>query len=126
MADFPTLSQLPDAEQFSENTTVDPTLRDEFENGSVTTRSKFTASLRQWGILYRFLSNADKQTLVAFQRTVSYGAGSFNWTNPIDSEVYVVRFGEPIDFKIEPENGGLWRVSFFLVEINAIPSSSAF
>jgi len=121
MADYPTLSQNPDAEAFSESAAIDPTLRDEFENGSVSTRAKFTSVKKKWDIVYRFLSAADKATLATFQATVNYGAGSFNWTNPIDSVAYVVRFGGLIEFKVEPENGSLWRVSFTLVEISVIP-----
>lgn len=121
MADFPTLSKNPDAEAFTETAAIDPTIRDEFENGSVNTRSKFTTVPRQWGVPYRFLPDADKQTMVIFQRTVSYGAGPFNWTNPVDSNGYVVKFGGPIEFKIEPENGSLWQMSFSLIEISEIP-----
>lgn len=121
MADFPTLSQDPDAEAFAETAAIDPTIRDEFENGYVNTRSKFTSVKKKWEMVYRFLSSVDKISLDTFQGTVNYGAGEFNWTNPIDSESYVVRFGGPIEFKIEPENGSLWRVAFTLLEISVIP-----
>ena len=41
--------------------------------------------------------------------TVNYGADSFNWTNPHDSQTYVVKFAEPIKFTLESNNQNEWK-----------------
>jgi hypothetical protein len=123
MSDFPTLSQNPDAEIWREEPASDPTLRSEFEAGYQLTRAKFTVIPRTWSLVYRFLSNTEKTTLQTFERsTVNYGANSFNWTNPIDSQTYVVRFVEPIKFTLENNKLNEWQAELKLVEAN--PTSS--
>jgi len=119
MADvFPTLSSKPDGESWSEGASIDPTLRSESENGIVATRPRFTSVARQWQIRYRNLSQTDKATLEAFEKTAAYGAGVFSWLNPTNATTYQVRFGAVLDFQIEPENPMLWHLDMTLIEAN--------
>jgi len=119
--DYPSIETTPEADDFTEQAAYDPTLRTEFENGAVQTRARFTVSPKKWHILYRHLSDSEKNTIESFERTVSYGAGAFNWSHPRSGSSYTVRFDGPILFKIEPKNPRLWQASFDLVE--AYPSS---
>lgn len=119
MSDFPTLSQKPDAESWGEEPALDPTLRSDFEAGYQLTRARFTVVARKWAFVYKFLSNTDKVSLQTFERSaVNYGADSFNWTNPNDDQVYVVRFGKPIVCKLEHNHSHEWQVQIELVEAN--------
>ena len=119
MADWPILVkgkiQLPIPEQSDS----DPTIRSRKEDGSVTTRLRFPAVPKRWEFELRVLSEADKTTLKTFQHTtVSYGAGVFNWTNPMDNTIYVVRLGAPFVFTHD-ETGDQYRTKVTLVEAAA-------
>ena len=98
MANFPTLTINPEV-PLNENQ-EDPTIRSKFEGGYELTRPRFTRIRKAWTIKYRLLPAADKVLLdTFFNATVLGGADAFNWTNPITSVVYVVRFTEPPVFK---------------------------
>ena len=112
MADFPTLSSKPDSENWTEEPAVDPTIRSEFENGAVQTRTRFTDVPKKWDLIYRDMSQADKDTLKAFEKTVGYGGDIFNWTNPQDTNTYEVRFAGPVKCKVEPVNPAAWQVPY--------------
>jgi hypothetical protein len=65
------------------------------------------------------MTAADVSTLKTFEdTTVGYGSGTFNWTNPVDSTVYVVRLGGPFVFS-EDGVGDRWRCQVTLVEASA-------
>ncbi len=120
---YPDLSQNPDVEGWQEEAAFDPTVRCEFENGYAATRARFTTVPRKWSCTYRYLSNTAKATLLAFERnTVHYGAEEFNWTNPVDSVVYVVKFAEPIKYALEDTLQNEWKITVRLIEAN--PSSN--
>jgi phage-related protein len=120
---YPTLSQNPDVEGWQEEAASDPTVRCEFENGYAATRARFTTVPRKWSYTYRFLSNTDKTTLLAFElNSTHYGAEEFNWTNPIDAVPYVVKFAEPIKYALENTMANEWKVTVRLIEAN--PSSN--
>ena len=122
MADFPSLSTIPEAEGWQEGTGIDPTMRVEMESGIVMTRSRFTTVPKMWRFAYRLMSNTDKETLETFEKdTVKYGADAFNWTNPIDTVVYSVRFGDKLLFQLEDTQQHQWSVSITLIE--ALPTS---
>jgi len=123
MADFPTLSINPDAENWEEGPAIDPTLSSEFESGHLITRPRTTVTPWSWSFTYRFMSNADKVTLKNFEKnTAKYRAVEFNWTNPIDGLTYVVKFAENLKYYLENNGLNEWRVAVKLVE--ARPSSS--
>lgn len=119
---FPTLSKNPDSSNFTEQAAVDPTIKSDYENGSVQTRARFTAIPRAWTVTYRFLPQNDMELVKAFEGVVKCGAGAFNWTNAQDSQTYNVRFAGPINYRLEPENPMSWQIDFKLIE--AYPNSS--
>ena len=88
---FPTLSINPNIpfESFSER----KTLKSPAEDGVVITRSLWTKTKKSWHIEYRFLPLTDYNTLLSFfENNAKGGAINFNWTHPITSTVYEVRF----------------------------------
>jgi len=119
MADWPTLSDAKVSLPITEQPLFDPTIRSQKEDGSVTTRLRFPAVPRQWSFTLRVISAADRALLKTFEHTtVGYGSGTFNWTNPIDSTVYVVRLGAPFVF-VHDEVGDLYRTEVTLIEAAA-------
>lgn len=117
MADYPTLSQNPDADGYKQEPSIDPTLRSETESGKVITRARFTRVPKRFSFKYDQLSNTDKETLEAFEIARGYGSESFNWTNPINSTVYEVRFQKPIVFELADNLLNEWKVSVVLDEV---------
>ena len=118
MPTFPSLSKILDSESFVEDLATDPTLRTEFDNGVVHTRNKFTTVPKRWRVVYRYLSNTDKASIVTFYNTtVNFGADLFDWTNPVDSSNPNVRFEGAPKYKLENDGQNTWNVSFGLVEI---------
>ena len=119
MADWPILVQAKSSIPITEKPTVDPTIRSRKEDGSVTTRLRFAAVPKQWSFELRWINEADRTALQTFQHTtVSYGAGTFNWLNPIDDTIYVVRLGSPFTFTHDGV-GGLYRTPVTMVEAAA-------
>uniref|UniRef100_A0A6M3IJ44 Uncharacterized protein n=1 Tax=viral metagenome TaxID=1070528 RepID=A0A6M3IJ44_9ZZZZ len=117
MANFPTLSESPSVKGWEESITVDPTIKSPFEAGYVQTRAKFTRIPEKWKVVYEILPTADKDTLKVFiNETVLVGSDSFNWTNPMDSVVYDVRFSGPITFSPN-DNDDYWQCEFTLEEV---------
>jgi len=117
MADYPMLSQNPDAEGYKEEPAMDPTLRSETESGKVITRARFTRVPKRFTFRYAQLPNADKEILDAFEKARGYGSESFNWTNPVNSTVYEVRFQKPIVFELADNLLNEWKVSVVLDEV---------
>jgi len=115
---FPTISKLPEAGKWQEEAAADPTLRTEFESGYVATRARFTIVPQKWSFAFDMLDDAEKQSIQSFERnTVNYGAGAFNWTNPVDDQIYLVRFTEPVVYKLD-SNDIDWEVSMKIVEVS--------
>jgi hypothetical protein len=118
MADFPSLSTKPAQSEFREESAYDPTLRSKSEGGYLKTRPRYTRMPRKWRLVYPWMSGTDKDTLWAFEVARKVGGESFNWTNPQDSQVYVVRFGAPILYRLLKVKGDdTWRVEFDLEEV---------
>jgi len=99
---FPTLSRGVSFENYTNKISVDPTLRNEMENGLVKTRPRFTTTKREFHIGYRYLPAADVTLLKTFEETtVIVGSLTFNWTNPDDDVVYEVRLMNEIKYELE-------------------------
>lgn len=118
---FPVLGRGPTALEFSEVAAFDPTLKSQFDNGSVITRPRFTSVPRIWNIAIDRLSQTDKDTLASFERnSVHYSAKDFRWENTQDGVTYRVRFANPIRYVIwardSREAPNHWRAEFQLVE----------
>ena len=119
MADWPTLTGAMVEVPITEQPHLDPTIRSRKEDGTVTTRLRFPAVPRQWSFTLRAINSTDKAALEAFEHTtVSYGSGTFNWTNPNDSVIYAVRLEHPFVFQHDSV-GDLWRTPVTLVEAAA-------
>lgn len=115
---FPTLSRSPSMEGFKEEAAFDPTLRSEFESGKIQTRARCTSAPIKWSITYRYLPDADKETLQTFEKVdVRYGAASFNWTDPNDKEIHEVRFAKPISYALDNNQPHKWCVQIELIEV---------
>lgn len=100
---FPTLTgtfKLPDSKQFGLEL-EDPAQKTDIEGGYVITRPKHTRIPRKtWtGISYVQLNSTDKAALESFWNTVKGGSLIFDWTNPEDGSLYLVRFKDPVKFK---------------------------
>lgn len=118
MPAFPFTSPKPDANGFGQNVATDPTLRTEFENGIVETRSAFTTVPDEWTIKHTQLSNTNKLSVeTMYKTTTSYGSLVFDWTHPITATVYSVRFKGPPKYDVEPHGDNTWVVSFTVVEV---------
>lgn len=116
MADFPTLSESAALKGFAEAFAYDPSIRSQFENGTVLSRARFTSTKKKFTVTYNFLTAGDKTSLETLQETVMVGAEPFNWINPKDSVAYSVRLSEPFNFKLEPNDPDKWALTFTLVE----------
>ena len=117
MPAFPTLSQNPSIEGWGEGIALDPTIKSQTEGGYKQTRPRFTRMPDVWNIGYKALSQADKNTLRTFEKTVKVGSEIFQWINPDDNVTYNVRFVKPISYKLHPLTSIHWKVEFELEEV---------
>jgi len=96
----------------------DPAIRSQSEGGYVTSRARFTRIARKWTVSYRWMSQANMNTLKAFEDARAGGADSFTWTNPEDSTTYTVRFLGLVRYVPEDNSNFLWwAVEFVLEEV---------
>lgn len=122
MADFPTiyrhgtLVQNPVVGDMDSTMAHDPTIRSTSEGGFVTSRARFTRISRRWAVRYEWMSQTNKNTIRTFENARCAGADYFNWTNPEDSTVYVVRFLEPIRYIPHANANFLWWTIEFTLE----------
>lgn len=113
MATFPTLSEKPTYP--IEKRTEDSAIRSPFENGSVLTRARFTRLRATFTLKWNGMDNTDRDTLMAFWDTMKGGSDSFDWTDPYDSTVYLVRFtGEIKQSQIDTEH---WEIELEIQEV---------
>lgn len=92
--DFPQLSRKPALKTHRAH--LDPTLRDNYENGMEATRAKFTRRRRQWDVTIDNLTPADMEALDDFiENKAVYGTNIFNFPDvrdPQNPKTYQVRF----------------------------------
>lgn len=116
MANFPTLSRNPSVSGWTEGVAIDPTVKSTFEGGYVQTYPAFTREVYGWNVSYFAISQTEKDAIRSFEQSVRVGAGAFNWVNPINNQIYTVRFAAPIQYKLHG-NTQLWDVSFRLEQV---------
>jgi len=130
MATFPTLTRRgtelhnPVVGDFEDNMAHDPTIRSLSEGGYVTSRARFTRIPRKWTLKYNWMSQANKDTVKAFEEGnantvpvgVAGGSDSFDWLNPEDGETYDVRFFGMITYKAHAHTNFLWWMVEFILE----------
>jgi hypothetical protein len=99
VSNYPAFSDLELSRAFSlkqSEQAVDPTLRDQMENGMETTRARFTRPRRTFSMALDLITADDKAELDLFyQTTVAFGALPFIITDPRNLEnpaTYLVRF----------------------------------
>jgi phage-related protein len=96
MAVFPTLSKGP-TQKYTE-TYMKPSVRTPFDGNYEQTRPKFTRAVNTFTVNFKFIDATDKSTLKTF--FAANNGESFDWTNPLDSVTYLVRFADDqLDFK---------------------------
>lgn len=115
MANFPTLTASPTID-WQEGKAFDPAIRSKTEGGYVQTRPRFTRLPKKWEIKYKAITTTDKDLIETHENTQKAGADKFNWTNPLNSIVYEVRYLEPIKYKIAIAQG-YWDVDFILEQV---------
>ncbi len=76
-------------------------IKADFQAGYVHSHAAETRSRKTWTLSWKALKAADLSTLLTFFD--SHLGDTFNWTNPVDSVTYVVRFSEG---EIKGEYGG--------------------
>lgn len=113
MANYPTLSTAPSYPIVEQRS--DPTIKSEFDSGYMQTRPRYTRKKMVFNVNYDDIPNSDKGTLETFVDTVRGGADYFNWTHPLTSTVYSVRFKETPQFELKLLNR--WAVSFVLEQV---------
>ena len=112
MADFPTLSK--DVSVSYEEQIIKPSVRVKFEGNYVQSRPKYTRTQKIFKISFSALTSSDISTLNTFFDD-NHGS-SFNWTNPVTSTVFNVRFMED-SIKYKHQNVNLFSTTFSLEEI---------
>jgi hypothetical protein len=108
--EFPTLSIGASFQNFGQDSATDPTLKSQFENGVVISRSRFTQLKKSFSVGYNLITKADKTLLENLQSSIKIGAATFFWTNPDDNTEYEVRLMSPMKFAVEPRNFSFWNV----------------
>ena len=112
---FPTLSVNPSVGL--EQDTRKKTLKSPTEDGYVITRAAWTRAKKTFLVKYNALPIADYNTLVDFfENDAKGGAEVFNWTHPVSSVTYEVRFEEDT-LKAEYISPSLVSCSFTLEEV---------
>lgn len=83
----------------------DTSIRSTFEDGTIQARRKYTKSRKTWVLKWDNMPYSEYVTLMDFlQNTVYFSAKPFEWTSPIDSKTYVVRFAEKEAFASKAVN----------------------
>ena len=109
---YPTLSVNPN---FPIDEGVEPSsIKSKFEAGYVLARARFTRERNNFKLAYTLLSNADKVLLKDHMDTVK-DITPFNWTHPITSTVYSVRYQSIPQFQYAQYQR--WNVSFILEQL---------
>jgi len=122
MATFPTIYrrgttiQNPVVGSFDDVMAQDPAIRSQSEGGYITSRARFTRVARRWTIRYEWMTQANKNTIKAFEDARHAGAESFTWTNPENATAYTVRFVEPVRYTAYPHTNFLWWSVEFVLE----------
>jgi hypothetical protein len=114
MAIFPTLSRVLNVKYSDADDK--PILNMQFDGNYEQTRPRATRSRRIFNIGYVGLTDSDKTTLTNF--LLDNTGLSFNFTNPSDSTLYVVRLNQDlseIEWKFIPPS--YWQVNLTLKEV---------
>lgn len=107
MVDFPTLSKQIDANSLTIESENPVNSSEDTDGGYEYTRPKFTRRPRRtFTFVYRDITAVDRATLQTFWDDNFGGSVAFNWTNPVDSVVYNVRFTKDMKLKFARDGYG--------------------
>jgi hypothetical protein len=116
---FPNLAKSPSVA--IEQEYEDPTIRDEMENGLVSTRPRWHRIRRTFRVPYTGLPPADQQAIDDFvTKYTKGGSGDFYWVHPETGFAHHVRFakgGLPRLSQLNTANGIRYNCSFALEEV---------
>ncbi|MCR9222928.1 MAG: hypothetical protein NXH70_02565 [Hyphomonas sp.] len=105
MADFPILSKDPDGSSFKQNSENPVVVGGEMEGGYVYTRPRHTRRPRRtFEFKFVDISEIERVSLEDFWDNHFGGSVAFNWTHPITSVVYNVRFDPQMELEF-PRSG---------------------
>lgn len=106
-----------DSTQFSINV-EDVAIKTEMEGGYVVARARHTRTPRKtFNTGYKSISDTDRTALLNFYDSVAGGTLIFDWTDPVDSVTWQVRFDGEMSFKYTGMGATkLWDVNFKLVQ----------
>lgn len=90
MADFPVTLPTPSWQYFDQQP-VKAQIKTPFESGKAQSRPKHTSMRWKFTIGWQALTQTQYATLYGFYD--DYIGATFNWTHPVTSTVYTVRFG---------------------------------
>ena len=97
-------------------TTLNPAIASEMEDGIVVTRPRYTRIRRRWELNWQNMREADYKTLRSFYEAQKGGSLSFAWINPVgNNTVSTVRFSGDLTGKAAPM--GVYSVTVTLEEV---------
>ncbi len=106
---------------FTDEISVDPTIRTPKDAGISKTSARFTSLPRQYHIRYDALTTHDKDLIRSFELTVVGGSESFSWKRPSDSTTLTVRFLTPVRYSPwRPTNYTRWIVEFDVETVGGV------
>lgn len=70
----------------------DPAIRSNMEDGTVTSRPKFTRQRMTFSFGWTALTTEEYNILLNFYKTVKGGSERFTWRHPLTNQLYTVRF----------------------------------
>lgn len=96
-------------------TTIDPAISSEMEDGIVVTRPRYTRIRRRWELSWQNMRAAAYEALRTFYYGRKGGSLSFTWTNPANNTTATVRFKGDLNGKASPM--GVYNVTVTLEEV---------
>ncbi len=106
---------------YSDEISIDPTIRTPKDAGIAKTSARFTALPRQYHVRYEALTTHDKNLILEFEKTVVGGSESFLWATPHGGGNATVRFMVPIRYiPWRTTNFTRWTVEFDVESVGGI------
>jgi len=92
-------------------------IKSNMQNGKVIARKAFSKTRKSFDVTLELLTSLEARSVLDHYDSVETIL-SFSWVNPVDNEVYQVRYAEPITLSKNGVQAGYERVNpFKLVEV---------
>lgn len=98
-----------------QETTTNPALVSDTEDGAQITRAKFTRTRRTWQLTWPAITNEHYATLREFYNSCLGSSHSFSWQHPLEHVNYTVRFSGDLTAQCSTRN--FWRVIVNLAQV---------